>query len=293
MMRANLVSLVLGAWVGSMLVAGCGQGDSSDLDRQSNKADQSGVSATERRAILDAIHSDFLDKELHGQPNELVVEWIHASGMYAFVTASVQKKGGGEINWEDSEYATALKQGIFDPPGLWALLIKAETWTVIANDIGPTDVSWEGLWWRWPVPSEIFPGNMCPTVTEPQAGAPEREAIMEGIHQGFLDANLHQQPNELMVSFIRSSGDFAFVQATVQKKGGGEIDWTNTEYRAAVQEGLFDGPSLSALLKRAEGAWTVLEEAVGATDVSWWGAWERHSDVPCALFPVEQCTVAQ
>ena len=84
------------------------------------------------------------------------------------------------------------------------------------------------------------------------------------------------------------------IKATVQKQGGGEIDWMNTEYKREVEEGLFDGPSLSAFLSAGpNGEWTVVEQAVGPTDVPWDHIWERHEDVPCALFPVQECHVAE
>ena len=85
---------------------------------------------------------------------------------------------------------------------------------------------------------------------------------------------------------MRAGGDYAFVMATVRKPGGGELDWTDSAYAEDVADGLFDGPKLTALLQRSATGWTVHELDIGATDVSWSGAWTRHASIPCALFPV-------
>ncbi len=247
-----------------------------------------------RNGIMRSVHEDFLDAAVHDQENEMVVSHYSHLGGWAWVSASVQAKGGGELDWSNSIYAEDVLEGFFDGPRLESLLRYDKDdnrWNVVTADVGSTDVWFDGIWLRRSLPCAILPilGDQCLSVSGVSAGTDERRAIMAAIHSDFLDNAVHEQPNELLVSTARAGGAYAFVTASVQAIGGGDIDWLDSEYADDVEDGFFDGPHLEVLLRKMDGAWVVIEDDIGATDVSWWGAWNRHDNVPCALFPVDAC----
>ncbi|MDX2087097.1 MAG: hypothetical protein SFX73_04575 [Kofleriaceae bacterium] len=250
--------------------------------------------AATRAKILDAIHRDYLDPAVHDQANEVVVERIAVAGEFAWVTGSVQRQGGGDLDWDDSEFADDVADGLFDGPSLQALVHAHDgAWSVSEASLGATDVWWDGIWYRYPTSCGLFPGFDCPTVITPAPGTAARRELIRAIHEQGLDASLHGQPNELVVSWMRAGGDYAFATATVQAVGGGELDWSDSDYADDLEEGLFDGPNLSVFMEQTAEGWKVHALDVGATDVSWYGAWERFSAVPCALFPVDACPASE
>jgi hypothetical protein len=188
------------------------------------KTDSLGApSRTERKDIVRAIHAQYLDKAVHGQRNELVISWIRAGKGtdgtdYAFVEARVQKTGGGELDWSDSDFASDVREGLFDGPQMWVLL-QGEAphpddnrWTFLEGDIGPTDVSWDGIWDRRNgLPCEIFNGR--------QETCLERRAIATGTYE----LNTQDMSGTLVIT---SSSPVRFDLIVVRKTGGnsfGEI----------------------------------------------------------------------
>lgn len=292
-MSARLMTIALVS-VMITLIGGCasqdGETDGVDTD---GKADVYGTEpdSEDRAAILAAIHADYLDPAVNGQANELVVLTMILAGDYSWVTATVQAVGGGEIDWTNSSFADDVAEGFFDGPSLQALLkVEEGQWSVVDAAIGPTDVWWDGLWFRYPISCGLFPEwDSCSPVMEPVRGTDTRTALTTAIHEQFLDADVHGQPNELVISWIRAGGGYAFVSATVQAVGGGEIDWSDSEYAQDVEDGFFDGPALTAFLQEGQEGWTVVGEAIGPTDVWWWGIWNQYDSVPCALFQVDRC----
>jgi hypothetical protein len=97
----------------------------------------------------------------------------------------------------------------------------------------------------------------------PKLGDPERKAILDALRipvQKELS-----QPVKFKVTRINVKSDFAFVQGQPLRPNGDTIDYTKTKFAVDVKEGYFDDGVL-ALLQRTDGAWHVLEYAIGATD---------------------------
>ncbi len=129
------------------------------------------------------------------------------------------------------------------------------------------------------------------TIQEPTRGTALRSEIMAAIH-AEIDPLLYHLPNQYLVDWVRATPDAAFVRGSIQGANGNNppINWRETTFSDAVYDGTFDldegsrGPFYALLRRDASGQWAVQEKAIGASDVGWWGAWERHSCAPAGLF---------
>ncbi len=118
----------------------------------------------------------------------------------------------------------------------------------------------------------------------------ERSAIMRAIHEDFVDGAVNGMPNEFLVTTYEVAGNYAWVQAKVQAPGGGEIDWTQSDYRPLIESGTFDGPFLAALVVNDGVEWGVVTADIGATDI-WWDRLWLDYPIQCGLFPLDgRCT---
>ena len=117
-------------------------------------------------------------------------------------------------------------------------------------------------------------------VYTPKAGAPERKAILDAIRipvEKRLD-----QAVAFKVEVMNIKGDWAFVRGVPQRPDGSKIDYRQTVYREAVENGAFDD-WFCALVRLRAGKWQVVTYAIGATDVVW-EPWARQYKAPRAIF---------
>ncbi len=98
---------------------------------------------------------------------------------------------------------------------------------------------------------------------------------------GAIGRALNQPVNMNLETFERS-GDFAWVVAHPRLADGAAIDWTITPYAAQAREGALDGDGVTyaLLIKRENDRWSVLEFAIGPTDVAWLDWPARHGAPP-------------
>ena len=111
-------------------------------------------------------------------------------------------------------------------------------------------------------------------VVSPAQGSPERKLILDALRpkaEAELKAAL-----VFVVSDIRVGADWAFVKAEPQRKDGKKLDGKKI-YGDSWE--IMDGFALTAVLRRKENQWTVLEYQIGATDV-WW---ESHCEKKSAI----------
>ena len=103
---------------------------------------------------------------------------------------------------------------------------------------------------------------LASSFTSPPPGSELRKVVL-----GALRPAVEKQlgPNiEFKVALIRVQGDWAFVVADPQRRGGKPLDG----YRIFGEDfGNMDGLRVDAVLRRRGGRWTVVEKAIGATDV--------------------------
>ena len=109
---------------------------------------------------------------------------------------------------------------------------------------------------------------------------PARAAIQAAV-EARLATELGQ-PAKLDMEIVRAEGDWAFASGPAVSPTGGPIDFATTKMAEQAAEGMMDGSNVIALLKRANGAWTVTEIAVGPTDVPQ-VAWPQKYGVSPAL----------
>lgn len=119
------------------------------------------------------------------------------------------------------------------------------------------------------------------TVTTVGVGNPQRVAILDAlrpaIERGF------GQPVKFLVNRIRSDGRWAFVVAEPQTPAGRPIDMRRTRYASAMREGVMDGNTVYALLRKGPRGWTLTASVVGPTDVAW-DSWDTEYGAPRAIF---------
>lgn len=105
-----------------------------------------------------------------------------------------------------------------------------------------------------------------------------------------VDPTLQGQRCEFVVSWLRSEvasdGAYTFMMGTVQGPAGRPLDWTKSSYAERHASGILDGGHIEALARKdARGNWTILEYAIGSTDVWWLGLPSDYPNAPRSLFP--------
>ncbi|HEY0629979.1 MAG TPA: hypothetical protein VGD23_11700 [Sphingomicrobium sp.] len=96
----------------------------------------------------------------------------------------------------------------------------------------------------------------------PPPGSELRKAVLSGLRP-VIEKSLGSDV-EFKVTLIRVDGDWAFVVADPQRKGGRPIDG----WRIYGEHfGNMDGLRVDAVLRRRSGRWIVVDHAIGATDV--------------------------
>ena len=113
-----------------------------------------GPGSAERKAVLDALRVP-VEKELKRKV-VFKVEALKLLGGWAFARGVPQQPGGKAMDYRGTRYEQQEETGAFDD-GFSALLrLRAGKWTVVAYNIGATDV----VWIDWPekhkAPPEIF-----------------------------------------------------------------------------------------------------------------------------------------
>jgi hypothetical protein len=109
-------------------------------------------------------------------------------------------------------------------------------------------------------------------VSHPGPGTAPRKAILDGLRP-WIEDDLKQKVI-FIVGDMRVLSDWAFVRVTPVRPDSKPIDFTKTKYKEAMQEGMFDGATTYALLRKKGDRWAVLTFRIGPTDVCWAG-WEN------------------
>lgn len=109
---------------------------------------------------------------------------------------------------------------------------------------------------------------------------PLRPVLLNALRPAIV-ADLGQSV-KFVVATLRTQGDWAFVVARPQRPDGREIDFRATRYREQIEQGVFDGPTLYALMQRREQRWTVVDFVIGPTDVHHAG-WPEEFGAPAGM----------
>jgi hypothetical protein len=101
---------------------------------------------------------------------------------------------------------------------------------------------------------------------EPERGSTVRKAIIDALRPVVVrDLGT---PVVFKTNRLNVEGDWAFISATPERGGGKGIDWSRTRYGRAIANDMMSDIIL-ALLRVDSGSWTLVEYALGPTDVTW------------------------
>lgn len=125
----------------------------------------------------------------------------------------------------------------------------------------------------------VLPLLTTPVRAETPTG-PERRAILD-VARGPAEAAL-RQPVRFLVRALNRTGDWAFLFAAMQRPDGKPVRYDGTPDAEIAREGL-KSTGYAALLRRRDGGWHVVAEAVGPTDVPW-EDWPARYGAPAAVF---------
>ena len=92
-----------------------------------------------------------------------------------------------------------------------------------------------------------------------------------------------KQDVTFVVRSLQLKNNYAFLKGNVKYANGKEIDFRKTIFKDAFEEGMFDGNSIYALLKKENGKWKYLVHAIGPTDVVY-TCWASTYKAPKELF---------
>lgn len=120
------------------------------------------------------------------------------------------------------------------------------------------------------------------TFREPAKGSAERVAIMDTLRPA-VEAEM-RGPVEFVVTTIRVTPNWAFVQVEPQRPGGGVIDPEQTGF--AGETDMMDGLTVYGLMGFQAGRWNLIDHMVGPTDVGY-AVWQQRYGVPPALLGLE------
>ena len=109
----------------------------------------------------------------------------------------------------------------------------------------------------------------------------ERKPLLDALRTP-VEKDLGQEV-QFVVRTLRVQGDWAFVVGQPQLRDGAPIDYARTRYAEAIAEGMFDGGTVFALLKRGNGQWKTTTFVIGPTDVAY-AAWPDEFGAPKSLF---------
>jgi hypothetical protein len=129
-----------------------------------------------------------------------------------------------------------------------------------------------------------FLAGNAQNISTPERGTPERKAILDALRPS-VEADLGQKV-EFVPSIFNVGGDWAFLYGAVQQPGGQPLDLQKLKHpglAANRDEEMWEN-NFQALLRRENGAWMLVEQALSCTDVCWLD-WAERKDLPKGLIP--------
>jgi hypothetical protein len=117
---------------------------------------------------------------------------------------------------------------------------------------------------------------------EPAKGSAEHSAILDALRPA-VEAEM-RGPVEFVVTVIRASPNWAFVQVEPQRPSGGVINPEETGF--AGESDMMDGLTVYGLATFQSGSWNLVDHMVGPTDVGY-ATWQQRYGVPPAILGLE------
>lgn len=85
-----------------------------------------------------------------------------------------------------------------------------------------------------------------------------------------------------VISQLRTDGTWAYLQGRPVNPDGSALDWSRTPFAAEFRAGVMSDVYMALLFKQG-GEWTLVESALGPTDVAWYD-WLQAYGLPESLF---------
>lgn len=126
--------------------------------------------------------------------------------------------------------------------------------------------------------------SFAQSMRTPAKGSAERTAILNALRVP-VEKELKQKIVFSLQQF-NVSGNWAFLSGEPQGTNNAKPNYKNTEYKNAIDAGMFDN-NFFALLKKTGGKWKVVTHAIGCTDVCYLDWWKDYK-APKAIFGVTE-----
>ena len=123
--------------------------------------------------------------------------------------------------------------------------------------------------------------SFAQTAHTPEKGSAERKAIMDALRIP-VEKELKQKII-FSVDHFSVLGNWAFLSGEPQGPNNDRPNYKNTEYKNAIDAGMFDN-NFFALLKKTGGKWKVVTHSIGCTDVCYLDWWKQYK-APKNIFP--------
>ncbi|MGE3230192.1 MAG: hypothetical protein AB7J30_12220 [Hyphomicrobium sp.] len=118
-------------------------------------------------------------------------------------------------------------------------------------------------------------------VYEPARGSPLRASILDAARPTFEQEV--GAPVEFVINTLNVMDEWAYGDVQLQRPGGTPIDWSHTKFAEDMAQGMLETGHNLFLLHESGGSWTLIEYAIGPTDVAWdW--WRQQRGLPAELF---------
>ena len=108
----------------------------------------------ERARILDSVRTPLAP--LFVAPVRLKVDIFNVDGDWAFILAQVEDPDGAVAHYRNPVYVEAVAAGGMSNVVATLLRLEAQGWQIVAQSVGPTDVSWATWADEYAAPRGIF-----------------------------------------------------------------------------------------------------------------------------------------
>jgi hypothetical protein len=129
-------------------------------------------------------------------------------------------------------------------------------------------------------PIEVILMVTTSATAQPAADQAERAAILDAARVPV--AETLRKPVLFKVGHLAREGDWAFLIADMEERGGVPLDYRDTPLSGPAAQGYLSR-KYAALLRREGDRWTVVQKAIGPSDVAWAG-WAKRFGAPKAIF---------
>ncbi|MGH3726563.1 MAG: hypothetical protein ACRDUS_20855 [Mycobacterium sp.] len=117
---------------------------------------------------------------------------------------------------------------------------------------------------------------------DPDAGSGDRNEVVATV-LARIEADLGK-PVKFEVQTLNIADGWALVDGTLQDTNGQPVDYRGTKFAQEAANGT-RSQRYNGLLKKTGPKWTILEHAIGPTDVRWTDWKPNYSDAPTQIWP--------